>query len=263
MGKRFTIFGDPVEHSISPKMHGYAIKGFGLDATYDKYHLTEACRMRDAFLSDYDGANVTVPHKEAAYAQCDEVRGIAKEIKAVNTLINEDGAMIGYNTDAKGFLISMKKLVPEAKSALIIGAGGTAKAISYILKANKIEVEILNRSSKRLESFQKLGLIATTWDTFTPKKYDAIINTTSAGLNDEELPAPKELLRETMALSSAAIDVIYNKKTPFLRLADELVLANKDGADMLLYQGVLAFNLFYDNRFKFEEIEGFMRKAFE
>ncbi len=263
MGKKFTIFGDPIKHSISPKMHGYAIDGFGLDATYDKYHLTEACKLRDAFLSNYDGANVTVPHKEAAYAQCDEVRGVAKEIKAVNTLINEDGYMIGYNTDAEGFYLSMKELVLNPKNALIIGAGGTAKALSYILKVNGIEVDILNRSATRLESFQKSGYECKSWDEFRPKSYDVVINTTSAGLNDDNLPAPKESLAKTLKLSSSAIDVIYNKKTSFLKLADELGMPNKDGADMLLYQGVLAFNLFYNNKFEFKEIEGFMRKAFQ
>jgi len=156
--KHFTIFGNPVKHSISPTMHTYAIKGLGLDATYTKTLLEGACELRKIFLENFDAANVTVPFKEAAYAQADKVRGIAKEIGAVNTLINENGTMIGYNTDAEGFYRSMLDL-GEVRSALILGAGGTAKAISYILKEKGIDVTILNRSKKRLQSFQILPLV--------------------------------------------------------------------------------------------------------
>jgi len=261
MGKKFTIFGDPVEHSISPKMHTYAIEGLGLDASYSKTLLTEACQLRPRFMEEFDGANVTVPHKNAAYAQADEVRGIAKDIKAVNTLIKEDNNMIGFNTDAEGFYLSMVKDFKDVKSALILGAGGTAKAIAYILRQNGIEVQMLNRSEGRLRDFTEFESF--TWESFNPKRYDIIINTTSAGLEDNTPPAPLDILNPLLKEAKYAMDVIYNKETPFLRLAKEADLKCKDGADMLLFQGVLAFNIFYDNRFEFEQIEQYMKKAFD
>jgi len=261
MAKKFTIFGDPVEHSISPKMHTHAIEGLGLDATYTKTHLTEACKLRDEFLQNFDGANVTVPHKEAAFAMCDEVRGIANDIKAVNTLINEDGNMIGYNTDAAGFLKSIEPFGKISK-VLILGAGGTAKALAVIFKENNTDVTVLNRSENRLDFFKKLGIEAFSWKDFKLSNYDLVINTTSAGLADDNLPVDKTLLKKIFENSKHAADVIYNKETPFLKMAKEFKLPVKDGADMLLYQGVLAFDLFYDHKFELKQITEYMKLAF-
>jgi len=257
--KKFTIFGDPVKHSISPKMHTYAIDGLGLKATYTKTHLEDACRLRALFLEGFDGANVTIPHKEAAFGQCDEVRGIAKEIGAVNTLIKEDNHMIGYNTDAEGFYRSILAF-GKIKSALILGAGGTSKALSYILKSKGIEVTIVNRSASRLKDFQAFKTM--TWEDFQSGYHDIIINTTSAGLEKATLPAPEAIMNDLFSNTKYAIDVIYNKETPFLKLAKKYHLPTKDGADMLLYQGVLAFKLFYHDRYSFEDILPFMQKAF-
>jgi shikimate dehydrogenase len=259
MSKKFTIFGNPVKHSISPKMHTFAIDGLGLDATYDKTHLEDGSKLKEIFLKDFNGANVTVPHKEIAYRLCDEVRGEAKEIGAVNTLINKDGKMIGYNTDAEGFYRSMLEF-KDIKQVLIIGAGGTAKAISHILKSKGFEVSILNRSKGRLENFSEFKTMS--WDSFKSDDFDIIINTTSAGLEDNTPPAPKDIMDMLFSKAKYAIDVIYNRDTPFLKLAKDYNLLTKDGSDMLLYQGVLAFELFYENRFNFEEILPFMRRAF-
>jgi len=257
--KKFTIFGNPVEHSISPKMHTFAIDGLGIEASYSKTHLEDGATLKHVFLENYDAANVTVPHKEAAFSQCDEVRGAAKVIGAVNTLIKQEGIMIGYNTDAEGFYRSVLDF-GEIKTALILGAGGTSKALSYILKDKGIEVTVLNRSSKRFKDFKEYKTFD--WDNYESSYHDIIINTTSAGLEEQTLPAPKPIMIELFSNTKYAIDVIYNKETPFLKMAKEYNLPTKDGADMLLYQGVLAFNLFYHDRFSFEEILPFMKKAF-
>ncbi len=261
MSKKFTIFGNPVEHSISPKMHTFAIEGLKLNASYTKTHLEDGKKLKDIFLSNFDGANVTVPHKEIAFSLCDEIRGIAKDIKAVNTLINENGKMVGYNTDAEGFYKSVQTF-GTINSVLILGAGGTSKAISSIFRKNKIEPTILNRSASRLESFQKEKFNTYTHDSFKTQSFDLIVNTTSAGLETNTYPAPQEIMKNIFANSKYAIDVIYNKNTPFLSLAKSFNIPTKDGSDMLLYQGILAFNIFYQNRFSFKEIEQFMKKAF-
>ena len=257
--KKFTIFGNPVEHSISPQMHTFAIEGLGLNAVYDKTLLIDGSKLKEIFFKkNLNGANVTVPHKEEAFKQADEVRGIAKKIGAVNTLVLENGKMIGYNTDAEGFYESIKEF--KAKKVLILGAGGTAKAISFFLKEKKFDITILNRSANRLKIFENTKTF--TWDNFLLDSFDMVINTTSAGLNDTNYPTPKDLLENIFNHSKIAIDVIYNKNTPFLKLAKQKNLKTKDGADMLLYQGVKAFNLFYNNQFNEKDIEKYMKKAF-
>jgi len=262
VSKKFTIFGNPVEHSISPKMHTFAIKGLGLDATYNKFKLENGERLKEEFFTqNLNGANVTVPHKETAFKSCDEVRGIAKEIGAVNTLVLEDGKMIGYNTDAIGFYMSASEF-KDIKKILIIGAGGTAKAISLIYKQKNLDVSILNRSKNRVKIFKENGFNAYCWDEFSAGKYDLVVNTTSAGLVDNEYPLPKNMLIDILNNSKYAIDVIYNKNTPFLALAKELNIPCKDGSDMLLYQGVKALNLFYKDRLYEESVTKFMKKAF-
>ncbi len=261
MSKKFTIFGNPVEHSISPKMHTFAIEGLKLDASYTKTHLEDGSKLKEIFLANFDGANVTVPHKEIAFSSCDEVRGIAQNIGAVNTLINEDGKMVGCNTDAEGFYKSIQTF-GTIQNALILGAGGTSKAISFIFRENGIDTTILNRSAQRLESFQKENFKTYTHENFQSSPFDLIVNTTSAGLETKAYPAPEEIMKDIFSNTKYAIDVIYNKETPFLSLAKNYNLPTKDGSNMLLYQGVLAFNLFYQNQFSFEEIEKFMKKAF-
>jgi shikimate dehydrogenase len=259
--KKFTIFGNPVEHSISPKMHTFAIEGLKQYATYTKTLLKDGYKLKEIFLKNFDGANVTVPHKEIAYKLCDEVRGVAYEIGAVNTLINENGKMIGYNTDAEGFFRGTLEF-GDMKNILLLGAGGTTRAVAIYFRQIGVNVTIVNRSSGRLEFFKKCGFETFTWENIKLDGYDLVANTTSAGLIDNSLPIPKELLENIFKKSNFAIDVIYNKKTPFLKIADEFNIPNKDGADMLLYQGVLAFDYFYEHQFELAKITSFMKKAF-
>jgi shikimate dehydrogenase len=259
--KLFSIFGDPVSHSISPLMHNLAIRELNLDACYTRVHLKDGDKLRETFFKLLlDGANITVPHKEQAYRQCDEIRGIAKKIKAVNTIVRKDDKLIGYNTDALGFYESIKEF-GLVKNALIIGAGGTAKAIAIILRQNQVAVEILNRSKNRLDFFINEGFDTHTWDDSINKSYDLVINTTSAGLENEILPAPEKLLDQIFLTAKYAVDVIYNKKTPFLKKALSYSLPVKDGADMLLYQGAIAFNLFYDEKFSLAQIAKHMKQT--
>lgn len=259
----FSIFGYPVTHSISPRLHNSVLQALKLDGCYVRKAITEPEKLLSTFHAmKLTGANVTVPHKEAAYEQCDEVRGIAKEIGAVNTLVREGERVIGYNTDAEGFYEAIKSF-GYIRNALILGAGGTAKAIAIILKSHDIETTILNRSASRLSFFASRGFTCQTWDTFESKPYDLIINTTSAGLKDEEYPCDKELLKTIFKESKYAFDVIYNKPTPFLELARSCNIRCKDGKEMLLYQGVLAFNLFFSKHYDLKTIETLMRPAFE
>lgn len=244
-------------------MHNLAIKAFHLDACYTRTCITNPDMLMDTFHAlKLDGANVTVPHKEVALTQSDTLDSYASMIGAVNTLVKTKDKVIGYNTDAPGFYKAIESL-GKIKSALILGAGGTAKAIATILRDKNIHVTLLNRSASRLEFFLDNGFEAYHWENFQTTPYELIINTTSAGLNDDKLPLEENLLASLMKNAKFAFDVIYNKQTPFLNLASQNNLTCKNGSDMLLYQGVLAFNLFYENRFDLKEIENAMKRAFK
>ncbi len=258
--KLYAIFGNPVHHSISPTMHNFTFNHLGFDGCYTRIKVEDGSTLKDKFLElGLKGVNITVPHKEWAYKLADEIFGIAKEVEAVNTWYNRNGKIYAYNTDAPGFYESVKEY--DFKSVLILGAGGTAKALALYFKEKGFNPHILNRSAKRLHFFQQRGFATYTWDTFEPKRYDLIINTTSAGLIEDVLPAPKEILAKLFGSAQYAVDVIYNKTTPFLALAKEHGLITKDGTDMLLYQGVLAFEIFTDFTYKREEIVKLMREA--
>jgi len=262
VNKLFTIFGNPVSHSISPLLHNYTIRAFGINACYGRTMLENPKYFRETFLKcGFNGANITVPLKETAFENCDEIYGIANNIKAVNTIINKNGKLIGYNTDASGFYESIKEF-KGIKSALILGAGGTAKAIANILKTKEIKATVLNRSEKRIKYFLDNDFEAFSWSNFYPKKYDIIINTTSAGLKDNAFPLEENLLNALIKTSYYCIDVIYNKQTPFLKLAKKQNKPHKDGADMLLYQAVLAFEIFFNYQYKKNDIEKHMKYVF-
>ncbi|ADV45957.1 shikimate dehydrogenase [Nitratifractor salsuginis] len=258
----FAIFGNPVAHSRSPLMHNYTFQTLDYPACYGRYRLEEGERLREVFLKlGLKGANITVPHKEHAYRACDELDDFARKVGAVNTIVLRDGKLHGYNTDAPGFL----RVVEEfggGKRVLFLGAGGTAASTAMILREAGYEVTILNRSAGRLESFKEQGFAAYTWEEFAPGAYDLIVNMSSAGLEDESLPAPREILEPLLRRASGALDVIYGKETPFLRLARSLGVRSKDGSEMLLYQGVIAFDYFTEGHFDLEKIEKAMRESF-
>ena len=262
MYKLFAIFGDPVSHSRSPLMHNTLFKSLHVNACYTRIHLQDGTKLRETFLTlGLSGANITVPHKEEAYKACDEIRGFAKTVGVVNTIILEDKKLIGYNTDADGFMEAIKPF-GKIKNVLIIGAGGTAKALANRFLQDDLHVSILNRSNNRLHYFKDLGLECNDWESFTCKSYDLVVNTTSAGLKDDAYPAPKELIEEILSHSSYVADAIYGKITPFLQLADEKQITYKDGADMLLYQGVLANHLFCDKKFDLPTTAEIMKRSF-
>ncbi len=262
MRKIFSIFGNPVSHSRSPLMHNSVFKTLNYDASYTRTHLEDGSKLRQTFLDlKLSGANITVPHKEEAFKACDEVKGFAQTVGVVNTIVNEDGKLIGYNTDADGFMYAIKEF-GSIKNILVLGAGGTAKALVSRFLQDDLKVTVINRSQARLSYFQELNTQTFTWDNFKCEDYDLVVNTTSAGLKDENLPAPKELINLVLNNTSFVADAIYGKLTPFLKLAKEKGLTYKDGADMLLGQGVLANELFTNFALDKKDITSAMAKSF-
>ncbi len=262
MIKKFAIFGDPVEHSLSPKMHNSAFKELNFNGIYNKIHLKDGTKLKETFLKEnLLGANITVPHKEAAFRACDKLDEFAKKVGAVNTIVLKENLLYGYNTDAPGFLKSIEKF-KDISTILIIGAGGTTQATSKVLKDANYKVTILNRSQARLESFIKDGFECYNWDSFdTTKSYDLIVNMTSAGLSDTNLPAPKDIVETLLKNATAAVDIIYGKITPFLELAIKANLPISDGKEMLINQGVLAFDYFTNHQYNLDDIEKIMKAA--
>ena len=261
--KLFAIYGNPVSHSRSPLMHNKVFKDLHFPACYTRIKLEDGSKLKeDFFARKLDGANVTVPHKEAAFEACDEVRGFANTVGVVNTLVNVDGKLIGYNTDADGFIFAMQAF-SDVKSILVLGAGGTSKALTQKFIDEGFETTVVNRSENRLESFKGLGCQVATWESVEVKAYDLIVNTTSAGLEDENYPAPLELLEQLVTKTSAMADAIYGKKTPFLKLAQKHNIPNIDGQAMLIGQGVLGNELFTQGKLEKSKILEAMQKSFE
>ena len=262
MKQLFAIFGNPVSHSKSPLMHNLSFEGLNFDGCYARYLLEDGDKLKEKFFSlGLKGINITVPHKEYAYAACDVLDPFAQKVGAVNTIVEKEGKLYGYNTDAPGFLKAISEF-ENVKTVLFLGAGGTAKSTSVILKEAGYDVTILNRSGGRLTYFKEHGFETHTFDDFDPKAYDLVINMTSAGLEDNSLPAPSKILEKVIPTAKACVDVIYGKETPFLKLARKYKKPTKDGSDMLLYQGIIAFEYFTEHAFSFEEIKPYMHKAF-
>ena len=260
----FAIFGNPVSHSKSPLMHNLSFQGLGFDGCYTRYLLEDGSKLKETFFTlGLKGINITVPHKEHAYNACDVLDPFAQKVGAVNTIVEKEGKLYGYNTDAPGFLKAISEF-KAIKKVLFLGAGGTAKSTSVILKEAGYEVTVINRSEGRLAYFKEEGFKTYTFEEFASDtaSYDLVINMTSAGLEDDSLPAPREILDKVIPEAKACVDVIYGKETPFLKLAKSYDKATKDGSDMLLYQGIIAFEYFTDHTYTFDEIKTYMQKAF-
>ena len=168
--RQFCVFGNPIAHSKSPLLHNATFRFYDIDAFYGRVLLPLAfasdkvleSKSKDCLYASFldlglSGANITVPFKQSAFLQADEVRGIGQEIGAINTWVLENNAVIGYNTDAQGFFMCLQDWLAKISNALILGAGGSAKAVAFALRQNGITPTIYNRSSARLEEFLQNG----------------------------------------------------------------------------------------------------------
>ena len=241
--KAFAVFGDPITHSKSPRIHNNAIQALRLDGFYTRYRLSNASDLRaKLFLLKLSGANITIPFKEEALKIADVKDEMALKIGSANTLLVKNTQIYAYNTDGMGFLKAIAEF-KGIKTALILGAGGTAKALAYVLSLQGVNVSVANRSKGRFKDF--MAYQSYLYDELEIKPFDLIINTTPAGLKDELLPCDESLLKGLLQKTKYAFEVIYGKQTSFLTLAKECNVPCKDGAAMLLWQAVFAFELFW------------------
>jgi len=264
----YGVIGNPVRHSLSPILHNGAFRRMGLDALYLTF---EVKNLREAVAGirglGIRGVSVTLPFKTDVIPFLDEIEGVAGKIKAVNTILNEGGRMIGYNTDWHGALEALEEKVDlSGKKVFLIGAGGAARAIGFGLKAKDCQVIILNRSAGRAKALsQELGcthqpLSAVLKMKPEERNPDVIINATSAGMtpHDAESPLPKEVLQEGMTV----MDIVYRPlRTRFLREAEERGCLTIDGLEMLARQGVAQIEIWTGKRPDLEAVMEDLRRA--
>lgn len=250
----YGVIGDPIRHSRSPVMLGRAFRESGVNGAYGAFHVAPE-RLGDAIRGiralGFRGLNVTIPHKVEVMAYLDEIDESAGAIGAVNTIVNEGGRLIGYNTDGIGYVRSLKEEAePDltGKRVLVLGAGGAARGIVWALqREHTAEIWLANRTEQRavelaaaLPSDGRLKVLP--WHLLAEAcgEADIVINTTSVGMapHTEAMPADPAWLRP----GAVASDLIYNPlKTAFLGAAEQRGCRIHGGLGMFVYQGAYAF----------------------
>lgn len=243
------LFGYPVEHTLSPAMHNAAFEHLGLDYCYLPFlvHPNSLGKAVDSIRAlSMAGVNVTVPHKEAVIAFLNDVNEEACFIGAVNTVVNREGRLTGYNTDGRGFMRSLEENgIPVAgNKVLVVGAGGASRAVGYYIseKAASLAIHDIDRNKLHklvsdLSNIRKNVMALTQID--DPAGFDIIINATPLGLRKGD-PSPVDM--SALSPTQTVCDLIY-KRTSLLDLAAQKGCRTMDGLGMLLWQGVLAFEL--------------------
>lgn len=257
--RRAAIIGHPVAHSRSPLIHGYWLSQHGIDGEYGR--LDVAPEAIEAFLADFAasglvGANVTVPHKEAAFRAARERDPVAQALGAVNTLWLENGTLYGANTDVHGFLANLDAAEPEWARALgeavVLGAGGAARAVVYGLLSRGIDrVVVANRTLARAEALRaQFGprVLPVDWRDLAGRLAGCrlLVNTTSLGMKGQP---PLDLDLSALSPDAVVSDIVYVPlETPLLRAAKARGLKTVDGLGMLLHQAVPGFERWFGVR---------------
>jgi len=252
------VIGDPIEHTMSPVMHNTAFGKLGLDFAYLAFRVSKeelGGAVEGIRALNIRGMNVTIPHKVEVIPLLDGLDPLAEKIGAVNTIVNNNGLLRGYNTDAEGFLQAAleRGTEPDGKNIVVIGAGGASRAICYILAERDARLTILNR---RLELdwaevlaqriYEDLGKEVRVRELGYENladalvKADILVNATSVGMSpqSDETPVPAELLRKELVV----FDIVYNPiRTRLIKEAGAAGARTISGIDMLAWQGALAF----------------------
>jgi len=256
--KLFAIIGDPVEGSLSPVMHNAAFKALGLDCAYLAFRVPKAKlagAIAGAKVLGLAGLNVTHPHKIAVVGMLDELDESASLVGAVNTIKNEGGKLIGFNTDGEGAVGALEQKVGKLRGrrVLLLGAGGAGRAIAFSLVKAGAELTVANRTTSKAEELarsirRKLGAsvklvgLGKVELTRAIKQADVLINSTSVGMRPD---VDKTLVTADMMHPGLVVnDIVYEPlQTRLLREAKRAGARVVDGLGMLVHQGVLAFEI--------------------
>ncbi|WP_371802889.1 shikimate dehydrogenase [Candidatus Lokiarchaeum ossiferum] len=251
------IFGDPVEHTLSPKMQNAIIQDLGLNYVYVPFQVTELNleKATQAIRSlNIRGVNITIPHKVSIMQFLDDVDETALKIGSVNTIKNENNKLIGRNTDGEGCLQAIEDtgMNLNNKNAIILGAGGAAKAIAFYLAQKINKITIINRSPTKMQTlvnnlrnYYDIQINGILFDQKNELKKaldeaDLLINTTSVGMspNIEKCPIEIEFLHPELFVN----DIVYNPlHTQLLQNADQIGCKTLSGVEMLVNQGAIGF----------------------
>ncbi|ACL03458.1 shikimate 5-dehydrogenase [Desulfatibacillum aliphaticivorans] len=239
----YAVFGDPVAHSLSPAMHNRAFTHIGENAAYMAFRVKDvqgAVRAIRAF--DMGGASVTIPHKISVMEHLDEVDETARAMGAVNTIVNDQGRLIGKNSDCLGAVKAIQEKTPvKGKDVVVIGAGGAARAVIYGLKQEGARVTIVNRTmEKGAQLAEELGVDFQPMEDLGKLDCRIAVNATSVGMvpNVQDSPAPASLFNKEML----AMDIVYRPLlTRFLSDARDAGCTIVDGIAMFVYQGASQF----------------------
>ena len=247
--KRFIVIGNPIEHSLSPKLHNYWFEQNNIHANYAKRKIDKneiqkiVSEIKDNKLS---GLNVTVPFKKDIIPFLDILSEESRITQSVNTVYIHDKKLIGHNTDIKGFELSLKETQFELKnkSIFILGAGGVVPSIIYTLeKLGASKIMISNRTKHKAENLKKNFTNIDVVDWGDRPEFDVIVNATSLGLNKED---NIDLNFNNINKEKLFYDVIYNpKETNFLRTGKSLGCQVSNGKMMFIYQAFEAFKLWH------------------
>ena len=247
--RKYFVIGNPIKHSLSPKLHNYWLKQNNINAVYEKIKLEEH-EIKNFILKiktqEINGCNVTVPFKKTVIPFLDKLSLEAKRTQSVNTICFHNGELVGYNTDIDGFQKAINKLNYEVKNKkiLILGAGGVVPSIIFALnKMEPAEITVSNRTYKKAENlksqFNEINIVK--WGEIP--KFDIIINATSLGLNNETI----DLNISKIGDGKLFYDVIYNpSETYFLKDGKKLGNQTENGKFMFVYQAFEAFKLWHD-----------------
>jgi shikimate dehydrogenase len=252
-GQRIGLIGDPVEHSLSPAFQQPAFDALSISVRYELWPTTLddlPTRLADIRAGRALGANVTVPHKEAAFRLMDDVSETARRIGAVNTISVNDSRLVGDNTDVHGFTVPLRDRDFDfpTSQAVILGAGGAARAVIVaLLDAGIAGLTIVNRSRHRAdeiaESLQDPRVTTASLDALLDRAAgaDLLVNATAIGWTDDAVPGGQDLFA-TVSPGAIAYDLTY-RDTPFLSAARTAGLTTIDGLPMLVHQGARSFEI--------------------
>ncbi len=244
---RLAVLGHPVAHSRSPAMQTAALAALGLGEEWSYRAIDVAPegfaeRVRAMPAEGFAGANVTVPHKEAALALADAPSEVAREIGAANTLVFAEEKIHAHNTDADGFLAALPSS-PRERRTLVLGAGGAARAVVWALERERAEVEVWNRTAARAERIcAELGGSAVAEP--DQAAYELIVNTSAAGLGGENPFEQLPLAAERFSSAQTVVDMVYGEEpSPLLAAAEAAGAATVDGIEVLVQQGALSLRI--------------------
>tara|TARA_B100000989_G_C19518126_1_gene462754 strand:- start:670 stop:1464 length:795 start_codon:yes stop_codon:yes gene_type:complete len=247
--KKYFVIGNPINHSLSPRLHNHWIKQHYIDAIYEKKHLNDS-EIENLILEvkkkNIHGLNVTVPFKNMVIPYLDELSEEAKKTQSVNTIYLKNKKVFGHNTDIEGFATSIKKINFSFynKKIFILGAGGVVPSIIYAsIKMGSSEIIISNRTKSKAKKLKDIfnNIRIVNWGDIP--KFDVIINATSLGLNEDD---KLNLDFTNIGKNKLFYDVIYNpNETNFLKVGKKLGNTFENGKLMFLHQALLSFKLWH------------------